>query len=294
MIVVIIALLLTTVASSAGGPPPALPPPATPTPTAPPAPARIAAAAPTTPGEELARYRLRFGVIGDVGEIVLRQRPAQGAETVARLSGMGRGSVLGMGMTEKRIESLVDPRTGASRRWTNHRIVSGKPVTDFAQQPAAGTVSMTRRRPGKPDHSDTLQRKVPVLDPLAFLTQVRMSPLTASATYEVLDGRGLWVITMRPAVAEGGKRPSLRLQGRAVPIFWDGSRDGERKERPFTVWLSADEYRVPLRLVMPMGIGEVRADLVSVTRGQPSPRLERALSGNPTGRTMLQAMTAGQ
>jgi hypothetical protein len=66
---------------------------------------------------------------------------------------------------------------------------------------------------------------------------------------------------------------ALRLDGRAEPIYWDGAPDPDRPVRSFTVWLADDAYRTPLKMVMPIGIGEIQVDLVSLTRsprGRPS------------------------
>jgi hypothetical protein len=108
------------------------------------------------------------------------------------------------------------------------------------------------------------------MDPLGFILRVRLRPPRAPETFEVLDGHGLWRLTLAPAVAvndELGR--ALRLDGKAEPIFWDGRHDDDRPNRTFSFWLSDDSFHTPLRLVMPLAVGEVRADLVTVSRNHP-------------------------
>jgi hypothetical protein len=257
--------------------PPAPPPPAAP---APPRPAPL-----PLPLSRLehAQYRIGYGLLGNLGDIDLSLVPSNGGGEAVRLVGAGRGSLLGLGQTEKRIESEVDPRSLGAQRWTTFRSSGGKVVTDFATQAEPGKVALLRRRPGKPDRPDLLKRTTPVLDPLTFLLRLRIAPPRVTESYEVLDGQGLWVITMHEAepVAEGTGR-ALRLRGRASPIYWDGSADDERSSHNFTLWLTDDAYRTPLRLVMPMGPGEVRAELVALwrTKGHPRGLLRGLLLGS--------------
>jgi len=241
---------------------------------------------------EQARYRVAVGVLGDLGEITVTVTPLPGGQ-LAKVVGEGRGALLGMGYTSKRIEGELDLRTGAARRWTHQRISGGRTVTDFAVQAAPGKVSTVRRRSDRPDHLEGLDRPTPVMDPVTFLTRLRMALPTPGQAYEVLDGRGLWQLVMQSPRPQQGSRPTLRVEGRALPIWWDGTPDTERSERAFTVWLADDELRTPLRLVMPMGIAEVRVELVSLTRGDPAGRrIARALSTSGLGRTMLATLRA--
>jgi hypothetical protein len=262
------------------GPPPCLPdelgklhaPPPAPAPApTPPPPPPPAVPAPLSRLEH-AQYRIGYGVLGNLGDIDLSLAPGAAGEGL-RLVGSGHGSLLGLGQTDKRIESVVDPRSLLAQRWTSFRSSGGKVVTDIAQQPEPGKVAIVRRRPGKPDRPDNLKRAVPVLDPLTFLLRLRVTPPRAPESFEVLDGQGLWVITVQPAevVPEGTGR-ALRLNGRAAPIYWDGSADDERSTHTFSVWLTDDAFHTPLRLVMPMGPGEVRAELVALWRTKKRPQ----------------------
>jgi len=236
--------------------PPPPPPPAPPPP--PPALAR----------EERAQYRINFGILGQLGELNINLTP--GAGGLVQLLGQVKASLFGIGETEKRIVSEFDPALGGARRWTSLKLTGKHSITDFARQTKPGTVALVRRRPGKPDLPETLVRQSAVMDPLTFILRMRLAPPRAPQVYEVLDGHGLWLLTISPAVpVTGDFGRALRLEGKAEPVFWDGSYDDDRPRRTFTVWLSDDELHTPLRLVMPLAVGEVRADLVTVTRSHP-------------------------
>lgn len=261
------------------------PPPPAPAPPAPPRPASL-------PGplqqHERARFRVGYGLFGTVGEITLESLPGappppSGPATV-QLTGRASGSILGIGYTQKSFDTDFDARTLAPLRWKHHRAQGDKVVTDFTQQNVPGTVTLARQRPGQPVTNEALARKAPVLDPLAFLARLRIAPPTsAPQTFEVLDGRALWLITVNPAVpvslaggAKGGTAASpvpldraLRLDGEAQPIYWDGDPDTDRQARTFSIWLADDLFHTPVRLTMPLAVGEVRVDLVSLSRARP-------------------------
>jgi hypothetical protein len=220
------------------------------------------------PDAEASRYRVMYGLLGELGRIDISfTYPGPGGDTVKAV-GVGSGSLMGMGEYEKRVETQLDSRRLTSRRWVSRRVQSGKTTTDTVDQPRPGAVEVIRRRSDKPDEGHTFVRQQPVLDPLGFIYRLRSRPPRAAEAYEVLDGRALWLITVepgKPGKLDNGRR-ALAFRGRASPIFWDGQRDGERSPRSFTVWLEDDRYRTPLRLVMPLPVGEVRVDLTALDR----------------------------
>jgi Protein of unknown function (DUF3108) len=261
-------------------PRPALPPSVAPLPRPlTPAPTRLPA--PLT-REERARYRIAFGILGQLGQLTISLSPAATVDGAVRLVGQAHGSLLGFGETDKQLEAELDPRSLVARRWVAARSTGGKTVTDFAQQPRPGSVTLLRRRAGKPDRASALNRVAPVLDPLSFLLRLRVAPPAAVQSFEVLDGQGLWVITIGPARDEAdGVRRALRLDGKADPIAWDGTPDPERSSHAFSLWLTADRFRTPLRLVMPLAVGEARAELVGLSRGPAPGRVTHPLTRLP-------------
>ena len=241
---------------------PAPPPAAAPAPTPPPA-----------PDTESSRYRVAYGLLGELGHLEISfLYPAPGGDTV-QATGVGSGSLMGMGQYQKRVESQLDSRALTSRRWVTSRIQSGKTTTDTVEQARPGSVELLRRRSDRPDEGHRFVRQQPVLDPLGFLYRVRTRPPRTTESFELLDGRALWLITLSPGTPTklDNGRKALAFRGRATPIFWDGQHDPERTPREFTLWLQDDRFRAPLRLVMPLPVGEVRVELSSIQRPNPPP-----------------------
>jgi hypothetical protein len=93
---------------------------------------------------------------------------------------------------------------------------------------------------------------------------------------QLLDGLALWRITLSargreilPDSNDGGAPgiSSLRFDGVAEPIFYDGNPDpGDRPRRTFSLWLSDDQPHIALRLSIPVGISDVVVQLVDLSR----------------------------
>jgi hypothetical protein len=265
-------------------PSPAAPAPA-PVRAAPPAPVAVAAAALPWLPRETASYRVTYGIMGQVAEATLSFTQDAGTAAAARAAvppliravGAGNGAVLGFGKTDKRIESEFDARTLASRRWINRRLSDGKTTFDTGEQPKSGSVSLLRKRTGEPDLAETFSRTAPVLDPLSFLLRLRMALPEAPTTYEILDGRALWLAEISAARPDPDNPGLLRLDGKVDPIYWSGGPDKERSSRSFALYVTRDRFHTPVRLVVPFGMGEVRAEMVRLER--PDTEWVKALVG---------------
>jgi len=223
---------------------------------------------------ETATYRVSYGLLGEVARGTVRLTPESGpvaasadpARSMVRAVGSGKGAVLGFAETEKRIESEFNAHTLHSTRWTITRTSDEGTVIDIAEQQQPGTVSLVRKRAGQPDQSASITRASPILDPLGFLLRLRFGQLQAPASFELLDGRALWIMSISKARPTDGSEAMLRLDGQAEPIGWDGTPDNHRTGRSFTIFLSNDDHRTPLRLIVPFGLGEARAELVQISR----------------------------
>jgi len=226
------------------------------------------------PLTETASYRVKYSILGEVAEATITFTPGPGpgaagadsSRSMVRAMGTGKGAVLGFGKTEKRIESEFDARTLKTTRWTITRSSGDETVIDSAEQQEPGKVSTVRKRAGKPDEAVSLTRSTAVLDPLGFLLRLRLGPLQAPATFEILDGRALWIANISAVRPTDEIPPTLRIDGRVDPIFWDGRPADDRTSHNFSLFLSNDGYRTPVRLTVPFGLGEARAEIVQLSR----------------------------
>ena len=195
--------------------------------------------------------------------------PSDGSTKAVRLVGMGKGALLGMGTTEKRIESEVDPKNFAARRWTNVTATSTRTTKDAAEQAKPGSLALLRKRTGEPDLAETFTRTAVVLDPLSFLLRLRVALPQTPTTYEVLDGRALWIVKVSAVSPDPSGH--LRLEGRFDPIYWNGTPDPLRTSRSFALFFARDRFHTPVKLVVPYGAGELEAELTHLDRPQAEP-----------------------
>ncbi len=253
---------------------------APPAPAAAPPSAETPARPPLLPRQERARYRVVHALFGEVGQISVDLLPGAAGTRDVRATAAASGSLLGLGAFDKRIETEVDPTLAVPRRWTATRVQSGKTTVDTVDVPRVGKIVSTRTRAGRADEQAVLRRPHAIGDGLSFLLKLRAEPPTVPVVTEVLDGRMLWIMNVAPA------RRGVLLQGqstwqievRATPIEWDGSPDTDREEHSFSLWLSNDALRLPLRISLPAPLGQVRIDLVAVDHPQPAVATKRTRS----------------
>jgi hypothetical protein len=97
------------------------------------------------------------------------------------------------------------------------------------------------------------------------------APIGARRTVWVIGGRRLWRtdLTVGPKETIGtklGNRPAFRLDGTAYRARGDLRVDATKKARKFTVWVSDDADRVPLKVRASTELGDVTIDLVDYAR----------------------------
>jgi hypothetical protein len=242
-------------------PPPAVPPPKP----RPPEHPRVAA----LPVQEEARYDVRYGLLGSVGEVMLSvggiDAGADGTR-VLKIRGVGQGAVLGLGSMRRRIESELDLSLLAPRRWT---VVRQRPndkdgggTVDSGARGAGNAWTLERTNPGQAPAKQSVTFQAPTDDPLGLLWRLRTIPPGAgqSQTHQLLDGLQLWRVDVTAAGAAeilSERETAIRLDGTLSPIQYDGHPDPDRPTRTFTLWLSDGAGHLPLRLEVPVGLGDV-------------------------------------
>jgi hypothetical protein len=91
------------------------------------------------------------------------------------------------------------------------------------------------------------------------------------AYFYVLAGRRLWQNTIRLTERETirtslGRFPAIRIDGVAKRMTRQLRENTHKKPREFTVWISDDADRVPLRVVAKTEYGDVKAELIDYDR----------------------------
>ena len=163
---------------------------------------------------------------------------------------------------------------------------SGRPLTletMYEQNDQRATASATftgnvaeiiYRPPGnKPPRTQKVDFGTTVLDAHAAMAQLRgwRPARGARRTVFVVSGRRPWRIDVT-AVGDDtigsaiGNRHATRFTGEAYHTRRDLSPETARPARTFTVWLSDDADRVPLKLTATTELGEITMDLTEYTR----------------------------
>jgi hypothetical protein len=225
---------------------------------------------------ENAHYTIGYGLLGQIGKIrtAIEDDHTEGAARLVKVGGYGEGAIFGLGRLRTQVDGLFDASLLGSRRWTAARWKDDQTITDVIDQPRPGTVNIERRRSGRAAERQAAQLPQPTFDPIGFILRLRIAPPAPGQTQvlQVMEGRALWRATLttagiQPLPDSAAGTSALRIDGRLDPILYDGrSDDSDRPHRTFTLWLSTDAARVPLRLSVPVGIGDVVVELVEVQR----------------------------
>jgi hypothetical protein len=244
-------------------------------PTSPPAPSAL-------DSQEIATYRITYGILGQIGEAQVTLTPDSAAHvgmpvTLPRVRavGTGAGALLGLARTQKRIETELDAGNLVAVRFTNVTTTRARKTEDAVTQSQPGSLELLRKRTGEPDLAEKFNRNTSVLDPLGFLLRLRAELPATTTSYEVLDGRALWLVTVSPAQSAAETPWLIRLEGRFDPVYWNGSPDPQREARSFVLFLASDRSHLPVRLVVPFGAGQIQADLAHVERPEAPGRRPR-------------------
>ncbi len=93
-----------------------------------------------------------------------------------------------------------------------------------------------------------------------------------SVVAEVFRSRFLWHVEMKihgkdKLVTELGELPALRFDGHTYKLGRDGKKFPGADERDFSVWISDDDGRVPLKVVAKTDYGDVEMNIIDYQPG---------------------------
>jgi hypothetical protein len=220
-------------------------------------------------GIELASYELAVGDISDVGG-----KQAIVVQSHARTVGIGA-----LVKVDDTFSSWIDVTTGRPLRWVCDEYASNgqdKERTEADLAARADNVVPIQFHlnddPPKPEPQKVSLSDV--WDYNAFLIALRAwegAPGSA-VTAEVLRSRYLWHVDMKihgkgMLHTELGDFPVLRLDGHTYKVGRDDQRAPNSDERDFSIWISADDGRVPLKVTARTDYGDIEMDIVDYQPG---------------------------
>lgn len=234
-----------------------------------------------TPGERMA-YRLKVAgmdvatydiAVGDVTAVgghdaVVVQSHAKAKPLVAMLANI-----------DEVYTSWIDVSTGRPVRWTAEERTADGTTREAADarfdQRSGEAVPIEVRALDRPAVMASQKVSLPeVWDYNALVIALRAweaKPGT-SVEAEVMRGPYLWRtrVTVRgteTVVTDLGDFPALRFDGTSYRLERDGDRDASAEERAFSVWISNDDGRVPLKNIAESDHGQLEMTLVDYQPG---------------------------
>jgi hypothetical protein len=154
-------------------------------------------------------------------------------------------------------------------------------VTAFA--PDGGSADLDIERDGK---QRKLKRKLPetgVYDPLGVLLVMRAwrAPVGTRTEFYTLGGQRLWRTELTALGAEElrtplGKTMATKLSGVSTRLHASGQVDASKPPRRFTVWVSDDERRIPVKIRAHTELGDL--DVTATSYDAPAPATPPAVS----------------
>jgi hypothetical protein len=231
----------------------------------------------TLKGVELGTYLIAVGDLVDLDGVktVVVQAQAKSGGLAALVADI-----------DDRFTSWVDVKTGRPRRFEvlEHADRKSKDIDhviiDFGQR--TGNIIPVQYAVNDETPMKTVNQPVTmkeVWDYNAFLLAVRSweGEKGSTATLEVFRSRYIWRVTITRGgkgtlVTELGELPVLRFDAVTTKIDRNGQRWAGQADRNFTLWISDDEGRVPLKLDATSDFGSISMQIVAYEPGT-GPRL---------------------
>jgi len=222
-------------------------------------------------GFEIASYTFAVGEIQDL----------EGKQTI---SVEGHAKSVGLAKMVAKVDdkftSWIDVENGRARRFqtdeyeTNSDTNIEHAIVDFARRDTT-TVPVSfalNDAPPTPEPQKVSQKDV--WDYNAFLVALRAweAPDGATISTEVFRSRFLWKIDVRVTgktklLTALGELPALRFDGHAMKLTRDGGKFPDTDERDFTIWISDEGDRVPLKNTARTDYGDIEMLIVDYQPG---------------------------
>jgi hypothetical protein len=223
------------------------------------------------PGEAISWELTYRGVRGGRARLVVGEPQRVGERNVVAMR--AQAETLGIAAAVKQIRdevsSWVDADDGAPLHTESEALISGRwQAVDTIWTPGEAKVDLVIRADrGEPKKRSRVLPSARTHDPLSALLMIRgwQAPDGARATFYTLGGQRLWRTDLTVEGREAidctlGTHRAIKLSGvstRMTPALTD---DNSRKPRTFTVWLSDDASRIPLRVVAHTELGDVMVE----------------------------------
>jgi hypothetical protein len=223
-------------------------------------------------GIELATYDIALGELSDVAG-----KRAIVVQSHAKVTGVAAF----VATIDDRFTSWIDVATGRPLRFQADEFASGSRtkvehvVVDLAGR-TENTIPVAFHVNDEPPVVEPSQQvNQPIAwDYNAFMIALRAwegAPGTAMAA-EVFRSRWIWHVDVKIVGKENlvtamGDLPALRLEGRTYKLDRKGARDAGSAERTFTIWISDDDGRVPLRITAVTDYGDLEMQIVDYQPG---------------------------
>ncbi len=234
-----------------------------------------------TPGERMS-YRLALGdvdlatydvAVGDITEVAGRQ--AIGVQGHAKAVGF----VSHVANIDDVFTSWIDIKTGRPLLWTVDEYATkgtDKERTEARLSEREGDMVPITFHVNDEDPKPEPQKvsMTDVWDYNAFTVAVRSwdAPVGSTVSTEVFRSRFLWHVDLKVHSRETistdlGDLPAIRIDGRTWKLGRDGKRFPNTDERIFSLWISDDDGRVPLRNDARTDYGDVKMTITEYNPG---------------------------
>lgn len=247
-----------------------------------------------TPGERMS-YRLALGDVdlatydvaaGDITDY--NGKPAIVVQGHAKAVGF----VSHVANIDDTFTSWIDAKTGRPLLWTVDEFASKSTDRERTEARIAeregDVIPMSFHVNDEPPRPEPQKVSMPdVWDYNAFTVALRSwdAPVGSTVSTEVFRSRYLWHVDLkvhsRETIAtELGDLPAVRIDGRTYRLKRDGTRSADAEERLFTLWISDDDGRVPLRNDARTDYGDVKMTITEYNPGTGNRLRNGALGSN--------------